>query len=313
MTSLFFKSINNIKSLSVGLYLTIFFGILIMVIVPFISGGNYDIRSRAYAPTPTPVPCVDTDQNALPSQFAVAGTCTDGSGIDYMDYCSSWNEDTRDYDLFERYCVNNHCRTQTHRCAYCQDGRCVTSPPPKPPPIPSPTINCVDTDANQSDPYSVKGTCIYGDWIEYDDKCADYGTVTEWYCNRNKKCVSTKRACDYLCNNGACNQKPTPTPARKSSPTPTFGSVYTIKSNIGSGLNCDKICRQSYLFCKSIGTDNNATDGNIMSWTDTAFCFRGSGNNCYSIVNNKKAPKTCIYGQYNRPPEWTNCRCYSTP
>jgi hypothetical protein len=111
--------------------------------------------------------------------------------------------------------------------------------------------------------------------------------------------------------------RPTPTQTPITSPTIRPTNIPTptsfpevIFQNIGdskypNGRNCQNICMSHFMNCKSIGTDDNATNNRIYSWNSNLFCFQGFGHNCYSVVKYIKSSISCG----GKQTEWTNCRC----
>ncbi len=85
--------------------------------------------------------------------------------------------------------------------------------------------------------------------------------------------------------------------------------------NEGTGKNCDKVCNEKgFDTCKSIGLDEQATDGKYWTSSGKSDACQKKGGSCSTKVNlkthgdddDKDKKSTYCFG---RRAEWTRCRC----
>jgi len=111
---------------------------------PQISGGNNDrcTPSCLASPTPTPIPCTDSDNGKM---YTVKGNTCQGTNCS-TDVCNS-------VGLVEYYCSNNQVVGESHLCGSgntCSGGKCVVVPTNTPvPPTATPTLMSGDYDGDR--------------------------------------------------------------------------------------------------------------------------------------------------------------------
>ncbi|MFH0749689.1 MAG: hypothetical protein V1917_02080 [Candidatus Gottesmanbacteria bacterium] len=154
---------------------------------------------------------------------------------------------------------------------------------------------------NSGSQYSCEGTCTGG------GSCVVTGATT-CKCTLptltpTKKPTSTPTKKPTSTPTKTPTSTPTKTPTK--TPTPAAGYTYSVFTNSATGKSCEKICKENYMFCKSVGTNWTADNGAIRSWNVSQLCWQATGHNCFSVIHDVYAPEKCG----GIVPEWTYCHC----
>jgi hypothetical protein len=161
---------------------------------------------------------------------------------------------------------------------------------------------------------------MYTEWSACTETCT-YGSSRSCACKTGFNPPCTQK-CDWRtadnfytyssCLGTPISITPTPTPSKTPTPRilipPTGGNVVIKKNSYSSRTSCSTICSNLSATvkysCASVGTNTNADNGLVQSWSLDNKCY-STGGGCSSILSQASKTISCNGGL----PQFTNCRC----